>query len=418
MHGVSSLLFPIYNLGFGLDVALVGLAQAIPRAIDMFLDPMIGHISDNTRSRWGRRRPYVLVGAIGCAAFFSLFWMPPSGLGQTGLFLFLLFVSLAYYCFYSVFAVPYTALGFEQTEDSTQRTGILAWRMYFGLAAGLVVPWLYKLCFLPALGGDETVGVIYVAIGVSVLIAVFGAIPAILCKEHPRATSQSRVSLLEAISYTIKNRDFLILMAANLIIKITWFLAFSLTIYVNLYYVCGGDKSFAASVTGFNATTITLLGYVGLPMVTYFSKRFGKQAVLISCLVVALFSGFCSWWLYSPMSPYLQLATCIPLGIVLNGTWLLLATLVGDVCDQEEGVNQLRREGMYSGVFIAMDKIMFAIVSLGTGIILTLIGFDANAMPDERVVLNLRLAFVTVQVLGTGLAITLLVTLCKSKTVK
>ena len=64
LNGVNTLVLPIYNIGFGLDAILVGGAQSIPRFIDAFTDPVIGHISDNTRSRWGRRTPYIFIGAI------------------------------------------------------------------------------------------------------------------------------------------------------------------------------------------------------------------------------------------------------------------------------------------------------------------------------------------------------------------
>ena len=139
---LNQLVMPIYNVGLGVDARLVGIALGALRLLDAFTDPFMGNLSDNTRSRWGRRRPYIFAGAILGAVLYAMIWMPPSSLGETGLFVYLLVVSTLFFVAYTIFSIPFGALVFEMTPDTHERTRIISCRTFFLGAALIAIPWL------------------------------------------------------------------------------------------------------------------------------------------------------------------------------------------------------------------------------------------------------------------------------------
>jgi len=165
LFSINNLAFPIYNLALGVSAVKLGWAMALPRVIDAFFDPLIGWLSDNTRSRWGRRKPYIVAGAFPLALFTVLLWLPPSKAGPDVIFWYFLVISIFYYLAYSVCVVPLSALGFELSNDYNERTRIMGWGSIIALLGGLSTPWLYKLTLLPVFGGDEVAGVRWIGGG-------------------------------------------------------------------------------------------------------------------------------------------------------------------------------------------------------------------------------------------------------------
>ena len=115
----------ILNLGLGMNPALVGLLGALPRLTDAITDPLMGYISDNTSSRWGRRRPYIFVGAIFACIVFIILWQLPVGMSEIFYFWYFLIGSFVFYLGYTIFATPWVALGYELTPDYHERTRLM-----------------------------------------------------------------------------------------------------------------------------------------------------------------------------------------------------------------------------------------------------------------------------------------------------
>ena len=216
---VGQVLMPIYNIVFGVDSKLVGLAVTLPRLLDAFTDPIVGNISDNTRSRWGRRKPYMLVGGLLSALFFMAMWMPPTALSPTGKFWYLLILLSIYFPIaFAMFSIPQAALGYELTTDPDERTRIMSYRAFFGAVVSMGIPWFYWLSQSsvfanPAHPGlpPETFGVRYLGAAVALICVVFILMPILFCKERARAQSQDHIPLLHALKHTFTNRAFLVI---------------------------------------------------------------------------------------------------------------------------------------------------------------------------------------------------------------
>ena len=371
-----ALAIPIYQVAMKLNPVKLGIIMAIPRFLDAITDPLMGSISDNTHSRWGRRRPYMLIGVILCGIILPLIWMPPFKSENWILGYFLIMASL-FSLTYTMFDVSYTALGYELTTDYDERTKVLVWRMYLGIIGMLGMPWIYKLCFMDIFGGNEIIGARWISALLGIIVIVIGIMPVIGCRENLEVQRQSKISLFKAILYTIRNRSFVILVIINFIIRFGISSVVFVSLYINIYYVCG-SKTFAATIGGIGGTLMGLTSYISLPTMTWLSEKTDKKTTVIICLIIALFGVLTTWFSLTPKYPYMQLITGIITNFGLMGCWLLMSSMVADICDQDELKTGHRREGNYGATMSFSEKVAFAASTALTGFILNLSGYDGS----------------------------------------
>ncbi|MEO0054621.1 MAG: hypothetical protein RLZZ50_568, partial [Verrucomicrobiota bacterium] len=179
--GVMSI---VLNLGLGMDPAVVGTLMAIPRLTDAFTDPVMGYISDQTRSRWGRRRPYIFWGAISSGIVFAALWQMPAGYDEDFYFWFFLVGSIVFYLAYTVYATPWVAMGYELTPDYHERTRLMAVSNFMGQFAWVAAPWFYVFMEDERLFENSVEGAKGLAIMIGVFVAVAGVVPALFCRER------------------------------------------------------------------------------------------------------------------------------------------------------------------------------------------------------------------------------------------
>ncbi len=150
---VNGLTNPIFNMELGVNIAWLSTSLAVQRIIDAFTDPIMGHISDNWNSRWGRRRPFVLGGGIAMGVVFALFWMFPHDWPKWAYLIWYNVLSAILYLTTTIFGTGYYALGVELTPDYHDRTRVVVIRSYFQKFAGLAGPWFYAFTQLACFGG-------------------------------------------------------------------------------------------------------------------------------------------------------------------------------------------------------------------------------------------------------------------------
>ena len=414
---IAGLALPIYNIALGVSPVLIGYALGIPRFWDAFTDPFMGNLSDNTHCKWGRRRPYIALGAILSGVLFAVLWMPPTKLGQMGLFIFFLVASLLYFTAYTIYIIPQNALGFEMSADYNERTRIMAYRSFFAGVGGLLLPWAYKLCFLKQFGNNEVQGVRIVGIIFGVIIIITGIIPAIFCRENIKVQTQAKISLLDAFKYTIKNGTFLILALAIFFILVGLFLVAPLGSYINIFYVYGGDKSSAATIGGIGGTIYAGMSILMIPAVTYLGTHWSKKKTLLVGQFLVIVSSLSSWFLYTPEYPYLQLLMLVMTAPGLCCIFILTSSMLADVCDIDELTTGRRREGMYGAVFSWVFKGGIAAVMALSGYLVNWSGFDAKleAIQASQTIFNMRLMFAVVPAASVGISFLLTVFLPLTK---
>src|SRR5882724_4745982 len=181
---VQALATPVYQMTLGINPAWLGAMLTLPRIIDAIVDPVVGNISDNTHSRFGRRRPYIISGAIAMALAFGLIWMVPTGWHQAAQLTWFGATSILFFFCHSVFSVPLQSLGYEVTPDYDERTRVMGFGTFWNRIGELTYSWVFPLSQL-AIFVTPMMGVRWVAWGVAVLfLGIPGVISGIVGRER------------------------------------------------------------------------------------------------------------------------------------------------------------------------------------------------------------------------------------------
>ena len=385
MMGVLNAVFLVlYVQYFKMPPVLAGLALMLPRLVDAITDPLIGNLSDNTRSRWGRRRPYMVAGAILSAILLPFFWMPPGGAEnpvwwQNSAFVFVTLLGIAYAITYTLFVVPYTALGYELTSDYDEKTRVLAWRMYVGLAGSLTVPWVYKMAQNDSFA-NEAVGAVWVSSAFGIIVILAGLVPVFACREREDVQKQETSPFIKSFAATMSNKAFLILLVAYVFIIVGLFSAGSLGAFLNIYYICGGNKDFGGLLMAVAGSLGAMVSYLSMFLISAVSVRTGKKTGMVLGLFLALCGIIGAWFAMDPRWPMAQLFTTVIAAMGLQGCWLMVSSMVADVCDEDELKTGLRREGMFGAVNGFAFKAALALTALIGGFLLQFSGFDAKGV--------------------------------------
>ncbi len=178
----------VLNLGLGMDPAWVGLLGALPRLFDALTDPIMGYVSDHTRSRWGRRRPYIFGGALAAGLVYIGLWLFPPGLAMEAVFGWLLGGSLLFYAAYTCYATPWVALGYELTPDYHERTRLMGVQNFVGQLAYVVSPWFLWFMTQERWFDTPVTGARALAGLVGLCVMALGVLPALLLRERFVAT--------------------------------------------------------------------------------------------------------------------------------------------------------------------------------------------------------------------------------------
>ena len=147
-NGVVVLALSIYNIGMGVSAVWIGWALSIPRIFDTIANPLMGNWSDNTRTRLGRRHPWIIAGVFTTALTYFLIWRPPLAWNTEGKFVWFAIFTTIFFIGYDFYAISYNALGIELTDGYNERTRIQSFRSFFILISNAGMAWLYKLCFV------------------------------------------------------------------------------------------------------------------------------------------------------------------------------------------------------------------------------------------------------------------------------
>ena len=377
------------NLGYGLNPALVGLLGSIPRLTDALTDPLMGYISDNTHTRWGRRRPFMFVGAIAASLIFIVLWQIPSGLGHGGLFAYFLVISLFFFLAYTVFATPFIALGYELTPDYHERVRLMGVQNFIGQFAWVIASWFFAFMTLPWFDGMAE-GASWLAVLVATGCIVTGIVPALVLRERfaDVATAKvDRASLLErawheiyyfaqGFKTTIVNKNFLILGGATFLVFNGFQLIASFQAYVIVFYLYGGDSEAAGPLIGIFGTLTSVATFAVIALVTLVTPMIGKRPTFFICIAISIVGYASKWFLYSVDHPYLVLIAAPLMAFGLGSIFTLMGSMIADVCDVDELQTGQRREGMYGSVFWWVVKLGMALALALSGILLNATGFD------------------------------------------
>ena len=400
-NGFNYFLLIFYSQVIGLDARLVGLALTIALVIDAISDPLVGYWSDNLRSRWGRRHPFMYASAIPVAFTYFLLWNPPLGWGQEQLFWYVLCLAVAIRIFITFYEIPSSALAPELARGYDERSSMQSYRYYFGWTGGNAMSVAMFLAIFPAFvtaaipNGqfNRESYVIYgqissVVIFASIMISALGTHSHIAHLTPPPPKRRVTIGAMVRESYqTFADRSFVALFLASILGSIATGLSAALSFYISTYF-----WGFDSTQLGIIVIGVFVSAAIGATMAPYISRTMGKKRGAIIIGLVA--------FLGSPTPIVLRLIGALPdngdpfvfwfvlvtstidVGLIICFQ-ILSSSMVADLVEQAELRTGRRSEGLFFAAIAFVRKAVQGLGLIAASLILTLAAFPVGARPDQ-----------------------------------
>ena len=394
-NGFNYLLLFYYSQVIGLRADLVSLGILIALIVDAISDPLVGYISDNFESRFGRRHPFMYGAGLLVAAAYFFLWSPPNR-PETQLFLYFLGMSVLFRTLITFYEIPATALVAELTEDYDKRTELMSFRYFFAWWGGLTMAVLNYLVFLP----EEKGGLEYIAgwqnygltasviIFISIFVSAAGThkhIPNL--KKPPPKTGFSLHKTLGELKETLANRSFFALFISALFMAVASGVSTSLSIYFSRHF-----WELTSSQIGYMNLPYFLSALVALWVAPWISKQLGKKRGGMLTLGTS--------FAMAPMPYILRLLGWFPENgteslfwtlVVFNALEVMLiivaaslvAAMIADVVEDSEVKTGRRSEGIFFAANSFAQKAVNGLGVVVAGQILAIIQFPTQAKPGE-----------------------------------
>lgn len=383
----SRLWMPVFNIGFMIRPEVLGVIMMIYRVWDAITDPVMGNISDNTRTPWGRRRPYILLGAVLAAVITPFLYRPPQQWGEMGMWIYILVVGILSYTSITIWSMPYNSLMLEMTPDYDERTRISAYRTVFSKFGVLIGGWILPLAssglFADANGDPDLVhGVQTISIWMAVVVIGVGSLPAIFNKERyyaKEASKQAKEPLIKGLKETMSIKPLWLMIGFVVLQVFGSQITGALGFYINMYYINDGQLMDASVIEGFKDTTAFLMGLAAIPFWTWVCERLDKKWTMMIIIASGFIGSFLNLICLTPKYPYLQLVPAVFYASVVASMWLILPSMLADMVDYDELKTGKRREGSINAVFSWFLKLGMTLPVGLSGFVLAATGFDVGA---------------------------------------
>ncbi len=380
------------NISLGLSAFWLGVILIIPRLWDALSDPIIGHISDNTRTRWGRRRPFLLFGGIAVAVFFVMIWWIPKGDLVRAWFptdegfqwfqlSYILFSLLVFFTAVNLFEIPHGALGMELTNDYHERTRLFSAKSFVGNLFAMSTPWLFALANMEVFkgtGGNEADGMRYVSLMIAIVLIPLSFWWTYKLKEPGfyKVEKQKKTPFWSDMKRTARNRNFIMLTLTIFTLAMGFNFVSLLGSYIPIFYIFGGDKVAGATLLGINGTIWAVTGLLAVFPLNWISPKAGKRNTLILAILLMVLAQLSKIVCYNPDYPYLIIIPTILLSAGMLFFFTLGSSMVGDICDEDELHTGQRSEGSYYSIFWWFIKMGTALASFVAGLLIVYTAFD------------------------------------------
>jgi GPH family glycoside/pentoside/hexuronide:cation symporter len=308
---------------------------------DAVIDPLIGHWSDNFRSRWGRRRPFLIFAAPVLGIATVLLWTPPADASSAIYILYFLFIAIIYFTSFSLVGIPYDATMPEMAPDSKERVKLSYWKSVFGII-GVLIGSLVAAPLFQSIG-PVAMGIVIGAVGLfTIWFCLFGL-------RESKKPSGEPLSVIEGMRFTLKNKQFLYVFVSTLFVHISYqMLTANLPYFVTLVL-----KQEEGQVGIFQGVLILFMAATG-PLWAHWNKKIAQRKLLnISMIILGialLVTFFVGTIQFIPLN--IQAIICFAvIGFSLGGYLIIIYAMMGNVVDYDEMLTNRRREAIYYGTF-------------------------------------------------------------------
>lgn len=396
---------PFFNIGLGISPALLGLVLVILRGWDAITDPLMGNLSDNTRTRWGRRRPYIALGALLTALCYLALWRLPVGLAPAAQFCALVGVGLVFFTAFTIWSVPFYSLQMELTPSYDERTRVAAWVAMAGklvyLAGGWVLALVTGRWFADAVTGkpDIVAGMQTVSWVIAALILVLGLLPAFFVRERYYVgvtARQPRTPFVASLRESFCCRPLWNLIGISFFLILGGGINNTLGQYVSIYLVNEGDLAAAAVLNGWKSTLVMIVGVAGIPFWTWLSERLDKKILVALMLSASVLGHLLNLVCLRPDMPWLMLVPAVFETGAIGAVWLFLPSMKADVADHDELLTGRRREGSLNAFYSWFAKAAITAGAGFGGLVVQLTGFEVahGAAQPPEILERMRLLYI------------------------
>jgi GPH family glycoside/pentoside/hexuronide:cation symporter len=367
-------------------LGVIALAKAVARAFDALTDPLMGWVSDRTRTRFGRRRPWLIVGAPLTAVAFVAMFSPPVGMGPTTAGLWLTVTYLLYYVFHTIYSVPHYGLGPELTLDYHERSSLFGWEQGFSVLGTLVAAAIpaYLIVSLGPRGAYRAF-----AIGFGVLLVLLYAHLVWRVRERADFVNRAPNPLVPGVRRVLRNRAFRILLVVYLIGSVTGAIPGLLMPFFTKYVLQPEDP---ATWIGIYLSLYFGSGFLFLPFWVRAARRFGKKATWLASFVTAV-TGSLGLFFMGAGDLVLTAVILVWAGSSFGARLFLGPAIQADVIDYDELYTGKRREAQYGSLWSVITKFtVIPSMSIPLAILATL-GYEPNVEQSDTVKFAIRAIF-------------------------
>jgi GPH family glycoside/pentoside/hexuronide:cation symporter len=377
----------------GLAAVWAGTALFIGRIWDAFYDPFIGYVSDRTESRWGRRRPYLIIGAVPLGLAMVLMFTNPALLAgegfiaaqrQTFLFLTTLVSYIILSTAYSTVNIPYCAMTPELTSDFHERTSLNGYRFSFAVFGTLIGAW--TALSIVGLFDDKSIGYLVMGLCFGGIMLLSTMITAVSVPEPKTPASASTASIPATFHKVVKNIPYLIILATYVLHVVAITIVSASAIYYFKYILAAEDMTTPSLII------LILTAMLVIPLSVLIARRIGKTPVYAGgMLIIAV--GLMVLFGFGHLRPIgFTMGMVFVMGIGLGFTYAMPYAIVPDTIEYDYLHTGERREGAYYGLWTWGFKLGQALAAQIMGWVLSIMGYVANAMPQtETAALGIRL---------------------------
>jgi GPH family glycoside/pentoside/hexuronide:cation symporter len=354
----------------GIGAAVAGSLIAFSKIYDAMIDPIVGAASDRSRSRHGRRRPFVLAGGVMLAIAALLLFNVPVSLSPSIVLGYVVFGLLFYSTAYAVFSVPYMAMPAEMTSDYHERSRLISFRVYAVGAASLVATFVGPT--LIARGGGGQSGHTLM----SIFVAALAVIGSVYCYRATRSAAfhydaeHHRIGFFEKLRLLFDNKPFMLL----LVIKLLQLMALAVT-QAAMPFLFKQVLHFSDAMLGLYFLVFYVSMMLSQQVWVRVGRNWGKRRVYM--VATAFYAAaYLSWFFLQPGEPIgFTFARAVGLGITGGAVLLFGQSLLPDTMEWDYRRTGLRREGMLSAVYTIIEKLAYALGAALTGILLGASGY-------------------------------------------
>lgn len=401
-----------YTDVFGLPAATVGTMFLITRSWDTLFDPVVGIISDRTKTRWGKFRPYLLWFALPFGILGSLMFITPS-FGENGKLIYAYVTYSFMMMVYSMINVPYASLLGVMSSDPKERNKLSSYRMVFAFIGSFVALLLidplvqfFKQVHHGNIQFAWAMGVMVIA-----MLAVFFFLGCFfLTKERIKPIQEKTRSLKADVKDLLTNRPWWLLLGAGISVLIFNSIRDGAAVYYFKYYVQADNMLQLPSLNlSLTLTTVYLIlgqaaNILGIILVTPLAGKFGKKGVfLISMSAATIFSIL--FFFLDAHSVWLMMGLQFLISLCAGSIFPLLWSMYADITDYSEWKHNRRATGLIFSSSSMSQKFGWAIGGALTGWLLGLIGFKANWIQTTETLTGIRMMLSLFPAMGTAISV-------------